>query len=112
MLTKEQKMILEDRIYKIIKKRLNEKKGGNDETETSVSGKKEETILNWVNDDTVNQAQIAYKMYGAKSEGEKANARSLFYKKLHGEPNDNGVPYHFTEVELNTIESLLKNSSN
>jgi hypothetical protein len=82
------------------------------EDDGSISKEKRETILNWLNSDTVNQAEVAYRLYNAESDSEKASARSLFYKKLHGEKNDNGVPYKFTNEELTEIESILGELTN
>lgn len=113
MLTREQKIFLENKIYESVKKYLREWKDYEDkEDDGSVSKEKKETILNWLNSDTVNQAEVAYRLYDAETDSEKASARSLFYKKLHGEKNDNGVPYKFTNEELNEIASILGELAN
>ncbi len=109
MLTKEQKRILEDKIYAIAKNRITEWKSKH-EGSHNIDKEKMNTLLNWLNDDTVNQAAIAYELEGADTEEEKASARSKFYKKAKGEKNDNGVPYKFNNRELNTISSIMNNA--
>ena len=119
MLTSEQKKILEDKIYEIAKKRINEWEnnkthdGGKSKVKNKDLGKvsktKENTILHWLDDETVNNAAIAYKVAGVEngSEEETAAVRSLHYKKKNHEKNDNGSEYKFTNAELNKIASVL-----
>lgn len=119
MLTSKQKKILEDKIYEIAKKRINEwdnskaHDGGKSKVKNKDLGKvsktKENTILHWLDDETVNNAAIAYKVAGVEngSEEEKAAVRSLHYKKKNHEKNDNGSEYKFTNAELNKIASVL-----
>lgn len=124
MLTNKQKKILEDKIYEIAKKRINEwndskqSDGGKSKVKDIDLGKKSDTnrstVLNWLDDDTVNKAAVAYELAGVQSAGEdkKAAARSIFYKKLNNRKNDNGVEYEFNPKEINKIASILGNSDN
>lgn len=123
MLTNTQKKILEDKIYEIAKKRINEwenRKGDGGKSSIKdkdlglISGTKKNTILKQIDDDTVNKAQIAYKMDGTEnaSPEEQAASRSIFYKKLHNKKNDNGVPYEFNAKELNKIASIIGDQGN
>lgn len=114
MLTREQKIMLENKIYSLIKKRLTEwkdkdEKGGDDD---AMMEKKRKTVLDRLEDDSVNQAQIAYEVYGSEGPEEEAADRSKFYKKQHGRKNDNGVPYEFSNTEINKIDSALNNINN
>ena len=110
MLTNEQKTILENKIYSIAKRYFTEAKEKKSDTEMSQQEK--ESILNWVADDSINQADVAYEIYGSEGEAEEAADRSLFYKKLHGKKNDNGVEYSFSNQELNSIKAALNKGSN
>lgn len=111
MLTDNQKRLLENKIYGIVKNYLNEWKNSEEaKNERKRDKDKEDTILDWLNDDSVNQAAIAYDIYNAETEHEKAAARSIFYKKAGHKKNDNGVPYEFDETELNNIESAMDNA--
>lgn len=122
MLTDKQKKILEEKIYEIVKNRINEwgekssgGKGKQREKDLGlVSKTKKNTVLNKLDDETVNKAAVAYKTYGAEdsSDDDKAAARSLFYKKLHNKKNDNGVPYEFSPEEINDIASILGDETN
>ena len=98
--------VLENEIYNIVKNYLNEREE-KEEKGSEMSDERKSVILNWLKSDTVNKAAIAYELYHAESEDEKAAVRSLFYKKLYNEKNDNGVPYEFDENELNTISSVM-----
>ncbi len=113
MLTKEEKKLLENKIYGIIKNYLNEWKNKEEKDDDGEISKDEEnTILNWIDNSTVNKAAIAYDLYDAESESEEASARSLFYKKLDNKKNDNGIPYEFSETELNKISSIMDDARN
>ena len=53
-------------------------------------------------------APYAYKLWPDKDE---ASARSYFYKKLKGEPNQSGVPYKFSDAEINRLYSMISNNA-
>lgn len=99
MLTKEQKIMLEEEIYKIATSYITEKKQSKPKKEKQYR-KRKNTILNWLDDDTVNKAAIAYELY-LSDESEKASDRSKFYKKI------NDKKYHFSNSELNKIASIM-----
>ena len=129
MLTKKEKRILENRIYNAIKKGLKEQRerltrdqiiemnmfnqiheAKDDES------KKLQQITKWLDDPSVDKAQVAYKLKRVKSEGgdnnEKKNTRSLFLKKLHKEPLPTGDGnYNFDSQEINDLFSLMTNQS-
>lgn len=52
-------------------------------------------------------APYAYALWPEKDED---SARSYFYKCLKGEPNDSGVPYEFSDSEINRLYSMLSNN--
>lgn len=129
MLTEKQKQLLEDKIYEIAKNRIDEwkksgkkksgkkksmsKKGGKGKVKAKDLGKvsktKKNTVLAKLDSKSVNKAEVAYQINGAENAGKdkKASIRSLFYKKLHNEKNDNGTEYDFTPSEINKIASVL-----
>ena len=120
MLTEKQKKFLEEQIFQIALKKLNEEEENNGwaDKNTKQSSRrrkkdlalktKEETVYKELDDPTVNKAQIAYAIDNATTEDEKAASRSIFYKKLHRRKNDNGSPYKFSETELNKIANELR----
>lgn len=115
MLTDKQKKQLEEEIYKLMKAELFEAKSDNKKTKKiirkkdvgRIAGTKKSTLLNQIDNNTVNKAGIAYQLYNSHSQADKDADRSLFYKKLHNEKNDNGVEYEFSDSELNKIKSII-----
>lgn len=109
MLNEQQKKLLENKLYEIVKKHLNEWEEADKSTKRKEKTKreKENTILRQLDNPSVNKAAIAYMTYGSKTDKEKAADRSIFYKKKNHEKNDNGSEYKFTNSELNKIASAL-----
>ena len=70
---------------------------------------KDKASIDFLKSDGVNAAAYAYKLYGAKTEKEKASARSKLYKKRDGKKNDTGVPYKFNSKEAARLINLSKN---
>lgn len=106
MLTNDQKRLLENKIYNLIKMHLTEKKTPIEskkyKDKDAMTAQKRATILKRLNDECVNDAQISYKVFKATTQTEKDTARSLFSKKRRGA---NGRK--FTNRELNIIDSAL-----
>lgn len=73
----------------------------------SKPGSQEKSVMAKLNSDGVNAASYYYKLYGAKTEKEKASARSKGYKKAKGKKNDSGARYRFTSKERNRLNSML-----
>lgn len=53
-------------------------------------------------------APYAYALWPDK---DKDSARSYFYKCLKNELNDSGVPYEFSDAEINHLYSMISNNS-
>ena len=129
MLTKNEKRSLENRIYNAIKKGLKEQQDkltrdqiiemhmfNSIHESKGEESKKLHQITKWLDDPSVDKAQVAYKLTKVKAEGgdnnEKKNARSLFLKKLHKEPLPSGDGnYSFNTQEINDLFSLMTNQS-
>jgi hypothetical protein len=93
-----------------------------DEKKDDMADDKKKTIegevSDFFDDNGVNTAQYAYKLYGVKpkkgkdSKDEK-NARVLFMKKLHHEKDKKtGYTYSFDSKELNKLESMISDRLN
>lgn len=79
------------------------KKGGEKKKSSS-----EKTLMDRLNSDGVNAAHYYYKLYGAKTDAEKAAARSLGYKKSKAEKTpDKKSHYRFTPKERNKLNAML-----
>jgi hypothetical protein len=93
------------------------KKKGKKGTKKSKGEKKksssEKTLMDHLNNDSVNAAHYYYKLYNAKSDAEKAAARSLGYKKAKGEKTPNKRShYRFTPKERNKLNAMLTADNN
>ena len=65
-------------------------------------------VIQWLKDDTVNCAEIMRKLWRPTKRKEDA-ARSYFYKCRDGELNDTGVPYSFSDADINRLYSIKNN---
>jgi DNA-directed RNA polymerase subunit M/transcription elongation factor TFIIS len=65
-------------------------------------------VIQWLKDDTVNCAEIMRKLWHPSKRKEDA-ARSYFYKCRDGELNDTGVPYSFSDADINRLYSIKNN---
>lgn len=104
MLTENEKKLLEKHIYNIVKKAINENysllKEDNDKSKNTVEKRK--IVLKWLNNPALNQTAIMRQLWHP-SKDEEDGKRSLFFKKLHSELNDNGIPYQFTDDEITQL---------
>lgn len=107
---------------------LSEKKGGwgkkkgkkgEKKKETKKISSSEKTIMDRLNSDEVNAAHYYYKLYGAKTDAEKAAARSLGYKKAkakklpgNGKGKKSKGVYRFDSKERNKLNAMLSTDKN
>lgn len=110
MLTKEERNLLEKHIYNIVKNAINENlsliaEDENNKKNTSNltdNNKRRKIILKWLNNPALNQTAIMKQLWRPDKD-EEDSKRSLFFKKLHGELNDNGIPYQFSDEEVTQL---------
>lgn len=81
------------------------KEDGNDDGH-KVSDEKKTRIISILQQDEVDKAPYAYRLWPDKDED---SARSYFYKCLNQEENDDGIPYSFSDKEFNKLYSMLSN---
>lgn len=65
-------------------------------------------VISYFKKPGINNAPYAYKLWPKK---EKANARSLFAKRLNRATNDDGVEYKFKPEEINKLYSLISSDA-
>ena len=65
-------------------------------------------VIKWLQDPTVNCAEIMRKLWKPKKKKEDA-ARSYFYKCRDGELNDSGVAYSFSDKDINRLYAIMNN---
>ena len=66
-------------------------------------------VIKWLKDPSVNCAEIMRKLWKPSKREEDA-ARSYFYKCRDGELNDSGVPYSFSDKDINRLYSIKNNT--
>lgn len=82
-----------------------------DEKRSGKAGKgKRAIVLTWLKDPAVNCAEIMRKLWNPTEEEEDA-ARSYFYKCRDGKLNDSGVPYKFSDSDINSLYKIKSEKS-
>lgn len=66
---------------------------------------KRNTVTSLLKNDVVKNSQFAYKIWPDMDED---TARSLFSKKVNGEPDNDGVVRKFTDEEISQLYELLR----
>lgn len=98
-----EKQIVENYIYKIVKKTINENREML--SEGNQSERKRGIVMKWLNGKTINQTEIMRQLWHPQK-NEEDGKRSLFFKKLHGDLNDSGYAYEFTDEEINSLYKI------
>jgi hypothetical protein len=78
------------------------------ENKIADAASKRARVIQWLKDDSVNCAEIMRKLWRPSKKKEDA-ARSYFYKCRDGELNDTGVPYSFSDNDINRLYSIKNN---
>ena len=85
----------------LIDKAINEEKDDNKRMDL-----KRNAVMGMLKNDIYDHAPLAYKLYDANDESEKATARSLFSKKATGTPDADGQVRHFDDTEVNKLYDM------
>ena len=99
--------IVKENIKKYITKTINEEEESN-KTNNKRLDLKRNAVMGMLKNDIYDHAPLAYKLYDANDESEKATARSLFSKKATGTPDADGQVRHFDDEEVNKLYDLLR----
>ena len=86
-----------------VKKPFSDKTAANDRTDM-----KRNSVMAALQNDIIDNAPLAYKLYPSETDSEKATARSLFSKKATGKPDADGQVRHFDDEEINTLFNVLR----
>ena len=110
MINAEEKKLLENKIYQIIRESIFEKKSAyfkpyDRRKVAKASSNRERNIIKWLTDNKSNNAAIASQLWPGKDPD---TARSEFSKKVRGKDAD-GKPYHFSEEEINELYRIKNN---
>ena len=87
----------------LIDKAINEEKDDNKRIDL-----KRNAVMGMLKNDIYDHAPLAYKLYDANDESEKATARSRFSKKATGTPDADGQLRHFDDTEVNKLYDMLR----
>lgn len=79
--------------------------------ETEKAKRRRVQVEKFLKQDSINPAEYFYRLFGAETDEDKANARGLGYKKRDHELNDDGYPYSFTSEEINKLYSMISSNS-
>ena len=69
---------------------------------------KRNAVMSMLKNDLYDHATLAYQLYDANDDSQKATARSLFSKKATGHPDADGQIRHFSDTEVNKLYDLMK----
>lgn len=69
---------------------------------------KRNSVMAALQNDIIDNAPLAYKLYPSETDSEKATARSLFSKKATGKPDADGQVRHFDDEEINKLFNVLR----
>lgn len=83
-------------------KREREKVYGKEKKNGRVNKSKRSLVLAWLKEPSLDCADIMRRLWHPKKEDEDS-ARSYFYKCRDGKLNDSGVPYRFSDEEINAL---------
>jgi len=97
----EKPRILSEKNKKDTKKKNTKKKDKNIANKRSI-------VISWLKDNSVNNAEIMRKLWHPKS-NEEDGARSYFYKCRDGALNDSGIPYRFSDEDINSLYRIKSN---
>lgn len=79
-----------------------QKKNGKEKGQGRVSKQRRSEVLNWLKEPELDCAEIMRKLWNP-SPKHVDSARSYFYKCRDGKLNDSGVPYRFSDKEINAL---------
>lgn len=102
-------MISEAKLDRIIDQCITEAKG-DDEGESNTADIKRNTVMKLLQNNRLKDSQFAYALWHPKDQSEKDTYRSLFSKKVNGEPDDDGNIRQFSDDEISKLYELLRNS--
>lgn len=111
--------ILREAIVRMARKAIRESFFNEEETANNLDRRRKNTdqhqgasranmrkiVIAWLKSGTINDAEIMRRLWNPDKKHEDAK-RSYFYKCRDGEPNESGVPYKFSDEEINTLYQI------
>lgn len=107
-MTLKEEYILREQIEKLVMETLDSVYRNSkmlSEAKEDKMGGKRKVVINWLKDPATNCAEIMRKLWHPTDDEEDAK-RSYFYKCRDGKKNEAGVPYSFSDKEINKLYSI------
>ena len=100
--------MLKNMIKEEIKSILMDKAINEEEDNGKRINMKRNAVMSMLKNDLYDHATLAYQLYDANDDSQKATARSLFSKKATGHPDADGHIRRFDDTEVNKLYDLMR----
>lgn len=108
IISERKEKMLKNMIKEEIKGILMDKAINEEEDKDKRLDMKRNAVMSMLKNDLYDHATLAYQLYDANDESQKATARSLFSKKATGHPDADGQIRRFDDTEINKLYDLLR----
>lgn len=108
IISERKEKILKNMIKEEIKGILMDKAINEEEDKDKRLDMKRNAVMSMLKNDLYDHATLAYQLYDANDDSQKATARSLFSKKATGHPDADGQIRRFDDIEINKLYDLLR----
>ena len=108
ILSERKEKMLKNMIKEEIKGILMDKAINEEKDDSKRLNMKRNAVMSMLKNDLYDHATLAYQLYDANDDSQKATARSLFSKKATGHPDADGQIRRFDDIEINKLYDLLR----
>ena len=108
IISERKEKMLKNMIKEEIKAILMDKAINEEEDKDKRLDMKRNAVMSMLKNDLYDHATLAYQLYDANDDSQKATARSLFSKKATGHPDADGQIRRFDDTEINKLYDLLR----
>lgn len=108
IISERKEKMLKNMIKEEIKGILMDKAINEEEDKNKRLDMKRNAVMSMLKNDLYDHATLAYQLYDANDDSQKATARSLFSKKATGHPDADGQIRHFDDTEVNKLYDLMR----
>ena len=108
ILSERKEKMLKNMIKEEIKGILMDKAINEEKDDSKRLNMKRNAVMSMLKNDLYDHATLAYQLYDANDDSQKATARSLFSKKATGHPDADGNIRRFDDTEVNKLYDLMR----
>ena len=105
------RQIIRECINESLNHSINEEETKDKDGDYESANIKRNTVMKLLRNNKLKDSQFAYSLWHPKDQSEKDTYRSLFSKKVHGEPDADGNIREFTDEEISQLYELLRSKS-